>query len=107
MKRVKRVKCICAKRPDVGNGPIRPDIATCGACNFAWCYRCEPTPASRCPNEINHIPPADLWFVVSTDSGTGHVKCGPFKSDVAAAKWGTLALGSRFSWTLRRQEGSL
>jgi hypothetical protein len=57
--------CVCRD----GDEQVTPHVLTCGVCGRAWCQRCHPTPAERCPSEYEHPAPARLRWEAGSDSG--------------------------------------
>jgi hypothetical protein len=49
-----KLECECAERRDDDDRPVKPEISTCGTCDFKWCSRCEPCPSARTPCEVIH-----------------------------------------------------
>lgn len=66
---VRALPCSCKREKDDDGRPRVPDIATCGACGFRWCDRCNPTPSARCPNEVNHVADDDRANAVKLQCG--------------------------------------
>lgn len=68
------IPCECAQRGYLDNdgNPATPDPIECGGCGSQWCARCHPTPAARCPFEVDHedpdLPPLPLGCAVAGTS---------------------------------------
>lgn len=48
-----------------------PATATCGTCGRPWCFRCNPTPAARCPFEYDHKDDEGRYAVIVADRKSG------------------------------------